>query len=635
MDVKKYSILLPVNATETEKQAAKELVEFVLESTGAQLPIVTAAQSPYISVGKTEARLQTEVAKLQDGVDGFILKTVNGNLYIDGKTERGILYGAYDFLERVLGVRFFAPEETLVPKYECLDMPTLDVISEPDFKMRTYLTYPVYKMNPDLAFAAHTRTLHNWFHPQEKYGGKTKVYCRYDGAHNARMFVPAEKYGVREINGDDVVFVKDHEPHPEFYVYTDTPPSSGHVPKKRKWSRGIYQTINWNHGITADGKLDETMELSVAKIVIEEMKKDVLANPYAEYFLFTQEDCIDPVTDKALLEKYKASGVIIRFCNVIATELQKWANQELGGRKINIVTFAYNQTQEAPVYLDETTGKYMPIDETVIPVDNLYIYLAYGCFPYCAIDDPRQPDLAKLTHLKWGAICKKFWFWGYDAVYTDFFTYNHSFGLIDGTLKMAKNLGVEFVMLEASHNCINDWQSYMKHYVWINKLWDIHKDTQALKEEYIDAYYKIAANGVREMMRLYETYYEDILAKNPHLFLELGPYKEIGTAEYIEPSLMDRAMKIIEREEERVEREIADPLEKQKLMKRLAGVKLTPMFMKLKHFDKLYAQNCKDALAEKYAFGVEVLNVAFRAGVNVWSEKGSIFEYLYSELAIG
>ncbi|MBQ4268751.1 MAG: DUF4838 domain-containing protein, partial [Clostridia bacterium] len=589
-----------------------------------------------ISGGKTDARVNGEaLAKLRDGIDGFILKTVDGNLYIDGKTDRGILYGAYEFLERVVGVRFFTPEETLVPKRDGLQMPDLDVVSEPDFAMRTYLTYPVYKMNPDLAFTARTRTLHNWFHPEEKYGGKTKVYCRYDGAHNARMFVPAEKYGVREINGDDVVFAEDHEAHPEFYVYTDSPASFNHNGGIRKWSKGLYQTINWAHGITADGKLDETMDLSVAKIVVEEMKKDVLANPYAEYFLFTQEDCIDPVTDKALLEKYKASGVIIRFCNVIATELQRWSDKELGGRKINIVTFAYNQTQEAPVYLDEATGKYMPIDETVIPVDNLYIYLAYGCFPYCAIDDPRQPDLAKLTHLKWGAICKKFWFWSYDAVYTDFFTYNHSFGMIDGTLKMLKELGVEFVMLESSHNCVNDWQSYMKHYVWINKLWDITRDTQALKDEYIDNVYGIAAGGVREMMKLYEEYYEEILRKNPQLFLELGPYKEIGTVEYIEPSLMERAIAIIEREEKRVQAEILDKDERARLLKRLAGVKLTPLWMKLKHYDALYAPSAKDAQAEKYALGVEVLNLARLAGVNVWSEKGSIFGWLYSELSIG
>ena len=636
-DVKNYSIVIPRAATATEAQAAKELADFLLESTGARLPVLQGeANAPYISVGKTDVRLpDAALAALRDGIDGFVLKTVDGNLYIDGKTDRGILYGAYEFLERVVGVRFFAPEETFVPKNNVLEMPDLDVTSEPDFAMRTYLTYPVYKMNPDYAFAARTRTVHNWFHPAEKYGGKTKVYCRWDGAHNARMFVPAEKYGVKEINGDDVVFAEDHEAHPEFYVYTETPASFNHNGGKRKWSKGTYQTINWSHGITDDGKLDETMDLSVAKIVIEEMKKDVLANPYAEYFLFTQEDCIDPVMDKALLEKYKASGVIIRFCNVIATELQKWSDKELGGRKIKIVTFAYNQPQEAPVYLDEKTGKYAPIDETVIPVDNLYIYLAYGCFPYCAINDPRQTELAKTTHLKWGAICKKFWFWGYDAVYTDFFTYNPSFGLIDETLKMLKALGVEFVMMEASHNCINDWQSYMKHYVWTKKLWDIEADTQALKEEYIDRFYGIAADSVRAMMKLYDEYYAEILRENPHLFLELGPYREIGTVEHIDPSLMERALEIMTEAEKRVEAEISDVREKEKLLKRIAGVKLTPLWMKLKHYDALYAKDAKDAHKEKYALGVEVLNLAFRAGVNVWSEKGSIFGYLYSELAIG
>ena len=65
------------------------------------------------------------------------------------------------------------------------------------------------------------------------------------------------------------------------------------------------------------------MDVSVAKIVIEEMKKDIIANPHADFFIFEQEDVIDPITDKDLIEKYTASGVMIRFCNVIASELQK------------------------------------------------------------------------------------------------------------------------------------------------------------------------------------------------------------------------------------------------------------------------------------------------------------------------
>lgn len=629
-NIKKYAVWISSTATEAEQYAVKELTDFIYESVGVRLPIKEEAKAPYIAVGKMLPRCKELAAGLKDGVDGFVLKTENGNLFIGGKTDRGVLYGVYDFLERALGVRFFAPSETYVPKYKKFSMPELDVLSEPDFRMRTYLTYPVYQMNPDMTFVTRTRTLHNWFQPSAKYGGPTNTYSRWDGAHNARMFVPAEKYGTPESTGYKGPFAPDHDPHPEFYISVTPPEYFGQI----SWNRGTYLTIDWTNGVTADGKLDETMGLSVAKIVVEEMKKDVLANPQAEYFLFTQEDCIDPVTDKALLEKYKASGVVIRFCNVIARELQKWSNKELGGRKINIVTFAYNQTQDPPVYFDEAQGKYMPIDETVVPEENVCVYLAEGCFPYCAYDDPRQTEEAKTTHLKWQSICKNFWFWGYDAIYTDFFTYNPSFGLIDGTLKMLKEMNVDFVMLEASHNCINDWQSYMKHYVWTKKLWDITLDTEALKEEYIDRYYGAGADGVRQMMKLYDEYYAEILRKNPQLFLELGPYKEIGTAEYLTPELMEQAIAIISKAEARVNVEEKDERRKEKLLSRLAGVKLTPTWMKLKHFETLYP-DVENARKKKYALGVEVLNLSLRAGVNVRSEKGSIFEYLYSELCIG
>lgn len=72
------------------------------------------------------------------------------------------------------------------------------------------------------------------------------------------------------------------------------------------------------------------MEVSVLKIVIEEMKKDIAANPDIDYFMFEQEDgpFFYPYTDPKKVEtekKYGRTGILIRFCNVLATELQNGA----------------------------------------------------------------------------------------------------------------------------------------------------------------------------------------------------------------------------------------------------------------------------------------------------------------------
>jgi len=47
--------------------------------------------------------------------EGFIIRNKNGNIYILSKSEEGLLYGAYEFLE-MLGFRFLTKRDTFIPK---------------------------------------------------------------------------------------------------------------------------------------------------------------------------------------------------------------------------------------------------------------------------------------------------------------------------------------------------------------------------------------------------------------------------------------------------------------------------------------------------------------------------------------
>lgn len=592
-----FRIVLPVNSTPSESYAAEELNGFIEKSTGIKLPVIKDTQAasdnlaPFFSIGRT-CFLKNIVGEkdCRDLHDGFILKSVNGNIFVCAESDRGFLYGVYEFIERFLGVRFFTADYTFVPKKKNVRVKELNLKSVPSFKLRTFLTYPMYPFGKDEIFATRTRTLHNWFEFGEKFGGKVNVYSRKCGTHNARYFVPAEKYGTRESTGYTGEFTADHQPHPEFYHST-----AGFEPNWERANRG--PTIDWANGITSDGKLDDSMEISVAKIVIEEMKKDILANPQADFFLIDQEDFVEPVTDKALIEKYKASGVVIRFCNVVATELQKWADSELNGRRINLVTFAYQQTMHAPV-IKNAEGKYEPIDKTVIPVDNLYIRLAYMSFNYYPYGDYRQPkEVLEMTD-SWRAVCKHFWFWGYDSVFNDYYVYNPTFKQAEGTVRLMKEMGVEYIIMQSSYNAPNDWQADLKSYFWTKLFWNSDIKIKRLIKEYVSGYYGEVALYVKKMMKLLNNRYDKVVKALEVGHDEYNCYHEIGVSKNIDSSLLEKAINVIRKGEERIEKsKNLSANEKEILKVRLSRVKITPLWMKYKYYDELYNRDDSEGKA--------------------------------------
>ncbi len=72
-------------------------------------------------------------------IEGFIIKTDFSDsqnvLTIQGKSDIGVQYGAYHFLE-LLGVRFFHPQEEFIPKREKILLGELHITENPVYKVR-------------------------------------------------------------------------------------------------------------------------------------------------------------------------------------------------------------------------------------------------------------------------------------------------------------------------------------------------------------------------------------------------------------------------------------------------------------------------------------------------------------------
>ena len=80
-----YKIILPAQATESEKYAAQELSSIFEQSTGKALPVAaegSGAAAPFISIGDTDAAKSAGIdPKAQPlGNGGFVIRTVGENL---------------------------------------------------------------------------------------------------------------------------------------------------------------------------------------------------------------------------------------------------------------------------------------------------------------------------------------------------------------------------------------------------------------------------------------------------------------------------------------------------------------------------------------------------------------------------
>lgn len=360
------NIIIPSAADDCVVYAAEKLKEYISKVTGVTLGISTAKiDGNYFSIGKAadinDADYEAFTADIKG--DGYGIFSRGGNIYLAAKTSRGLMYSAYGYVEKYLGVRFLTAEAEYIPGGDIV-LPKEDFVTNPDFAMRTYLVGDTFQEHADFDHIARTGVVDLFTDVDERHGGQKKVYGR-NCNHNFHLYCPFEVYG---------------NEHPEFYRFFYV-------------NGQITPTIDLTSGITDDGKLDESLDISVAKIVISEMKKDLEKYPEAEVFCFTQEDgpyYFDSDKNRELEKKYKRSGILIRFCNVIVRELNKYLKESGSERKIKLMTFAYDYAKEAPVKTEN--GKTLPIDDTVRADDDLIIQMALfrnGFYGYFQINNIR------------------------------------------------------------------------------------------------------------------------------------------------------------------------------------------------------------------------------------------------------
>lgn len=494
-----YKIVVSIDAEPAELTAATELSSFVNKLTGVTLPIITESKtiissytenSKYISIGNTELLNERKFSIDYNQLNGcgFIIKTHGQSVYFNGASARGTLYSVYDFLEKICGVKFVSFDYTYLPeKVKDIPLNSLDIYEIPYFEYRSYMAKNVHMNN--YAFMARMRMTNEYATIPEEWGGGIPLNSNYgtgiDVTHNSIGYVPVEKYGS----------------DPKYKNLYST-----------VLHNGQYSEINWANGIAEDGSIDESMEVSTIKVALETLKTFVINNPSKKYFGITAGDgAAAPQNDDyvAAAKKYTNAGVMLRFVNCLAREIQKWADEELDGREIYLVTLSYGMLSEPPVVKDGNGG-YKLIDGVTDIPDNLLIRIAtMSSMHYLPIVDSRQREAGSTElYKKWSSICDKFMIWDYDKQFFHYFWYYPVMQRWQQDFTLFKQIGAKYVMINSSYNSLYDWQAIMRTYVASKMMWNPNRDINALQNEFIHYYFgEYAEQYIKNFKSAFDAHY--------------------------------------------------------------------------------------------------------------------------------
>lgn len=445
-------IALAENATQQEKYAASELRYYLGLITKAHFQIVTeSCKGPAILIGQAaKGRGFEHEADL--GEDGFWLCTKDGDLAIVGG-KRGVIYGVYEFLER-LGCRFFTPLCEKVPVYETLELPEIDDTQVPVLEYREHNYADMVRYSK---FAVKCR-LNGHYHPiREKHGGHLSYAWFVHTLEN--MISPKDYY---------------HE-HPEYFALVDG---------ERPVGFEQYQLCLTNP--------------DVLRICTEKVRAALLENPQARLISISQNDwpgnCTCESCKKSDEEEGSPAGTLLKFVNAIAEALEEEFPHVI------FDTLAYQYTRPVPL-------KTRPRKNVCVRLCSIECCFAHS-FETCddtsrglkRVDGTISSFMSDLE--AWGKICDRMYIWDYTTCFAHYATPHPNWNVLQPNMQAFVRNNVKGVYEQANGAVgggvdLNELRAYI-----ISKLlWDANTDVERHIREFTDYYYGDAAPFIREYIR--------------------------------------------------------------------------------------------------------------------------------------
>ena len=474
-----YKIVISETPSKKAKTGQSEIVKFFYDATGVILPQVTdedviySASSKLIIVGDTKFTQYSGVNVKELDEQGFVIKTVDSNVFILGADSYGDLWGVYEFLHQTIGYECYSPTAIKLDKeVKNLRLQKFDYTDAPDIQWR-YPSYgPTYS---DEIGRNRMRLSKDMF-----------LTSRADWMHNCiTEYFPESTY---------------KETYPEFYAVA----GSTERPQICYTARGDAEKLELLKSLTVE-RMKELVNMYYTQ------------GDYRTSISFMQQDGKGWCSCESCLSVKSQNGgtnsaLAILFLNDIAQRINTWMAEAWPGYQLQILFFAYSSSIEAPVKLID--GQYIPANESVRCHPNLSVMVAPITANYLIpLTDSR--NAAHYENIKkWQSICSKMYFWFYDINFTQHFSWYDSINALPSLYKLANEWG-DFVFNQGTFNtsALTRFDD-LKQYLNAKLMWDVNADYEALIQDYFDFYFGDASEAMMKYYTACRTWTQHLTANN-------------------------------------------------------------------------------------------------------------------------
>ena len=461
-------IVLPAEATDVEKTAAKELQHYLKEMTGKNSSVITEGVSleSAIYLGATKFAKENNVTytdKNGQG-EGWAIKAIGSDVVLTGGETRGTLYAVYHLLEDHFGVHWWNMWEEYVPSMEDAVVPfDYDHSGEPLFADRA-----IY-FNETKTSLYYVRNRLNGFtsNAPAAYGGEINYAKPYHVHTFNRMFpayysAPTSASAAAWTDAINPEGISWFEAHPEWFAYSKARGERISYGQMCLTNKELMQEFG-NKAIKA---IELSYEEADANGVARPSYIDVSPNDMAGHC-----ECDECVAVEAASGP---SGRLLKFVNAVAEVV------ETVYPEIKVETLAYDDYFE------------LPLDGTK-PRHNVVIRLASSDVDI--VHDMDHPNNAKVKKrlYEWGDLLDdgQLMYWDYGIVLGDY-------GVLPNMFKFGRDYrqvyecGGVGVFTEFQRSCTVDFWD-MKHWILTKVMEDPYQKEEELAMTFLTGYYGEAA----------------------------------------------------------------------------------------------------------------------------------------------
>lgn len=429
-----YSIVVAADASPADRRGAGELQTFVRQmSGGAELPIVEFADElpeKAILVGSGARALAVASPLPQNlGEDGFVIETAGDRLIVAGTGPRGTIYGCTALLED-LGVRFYTPSITRVPRSPTITVADVERTEIPAFEYRE----PFFTEAFDKDWAARLRINGANAKLDESTGGH---FIFFPFVHSFDQMIPQSEF----------------DAHPDYFPLIDGKRTGGYVQRC----------------------LSNPDVLRIAK---QRVRQWIQEHPEAKLIDVSQNDtgkwCECDACQK-IVQQYGGvqSGLYLWFVNQVAEDVEKDYPDKL------IETLAYQFTEAAP------TG--------IKPRDNVRIRLCpIACceaHPYEQCSEKTNKDFLKALSA-WSKLTGALYIWHYNTNFRHYLMPFPDFDEFPAEARLYRKNGVKGIFFQGAYPPGGGGSdSELRAYVMSKLLWNTDVDADALVTEWMQGVY--------------------------------------------------------------------------------------------------------------------------------------------------